>query len=242
MSIHGKGNSETNMRKMDWNGNIYNGRDFPLGYRVNILPQGENDNGHKSGGIIESAICPNCTRHLFAAFKFNNNDPRIRKLKIWNDQVFPILVCPACALYMEPYWVIISGNNEIKIIGGERDGGEILQDIETPYEERCVSLTELLPSEYPTHDDVVESFVRRTLAPGVYHQLGGLPSVGGYVELDCCECGSLMKFAGIVDYDDQNIPLYENDHQPVALIIGDGDRLHIFTCIMCNVIGLKWNH
>lgn len=53
-----------------------------------------------------------------------------------------------------------------------------------------------------------------------------------------------MRFAGIVDYDDLNAPLYEKydngDQEPVALVIGDMDSLHYFTCPEGAVVGLKW--
>ena len=73
-----------------------------------------------------------------------------------------------------------------------------------------------------------------------HEQIGGKPIKGKDVELACVECGENMRFAGILDYDDLNVPLYEDEHRPVALIIGDSDCINFYTCLSCQVIGLKW--
>jgi hypothetical protein len=50
-----------------------------------------------------------------------------------------------------------------------------------------------------------------------------------------------MQFAGIVDYDDMHVPLYSNN-EPLALVIGDVDCLHLFTCQKCSMLGVKWQY
>jgi hypothetical protein len=49
-----------------------------------------------------------------------------------------------------------------------------------------------------------------------------------------------MQFGGIIDYDDRNVPLFETGRRPVALIIGDMDRLYWYVCGPCRVIGFDW--
>jgi hypothetical protein len=193
----------------------------------------------RSIGVIKEVACPNCEKELFPVFKLSMSDKRIRDLKLWNEEFLQVLVCPSCALCMEPYWILFR-DGKIAIRGGERDGGGILQDINTPYESRLIKLEPLVAEDYPLTEKSHKAFIRRMRPPGIYHQIGGLPNRGGYADMTCCECGKSMSFAGIVDYDDSNVPLTENDHEPVALIIGDMNWLHYFTCAACAVIGVRW--
>lgn len=100
----------------------------------------------------------------------------------------------------------------------------------------------LIAEDYPTTEELAVELSLRKRHDGVYHQLGGVPFRGGYDELPCCKCKCPMNFAGCVDYDDLNVPLYEGEQrEPIALIIGDRDCLNIFTCKDCACIGVKWN-
>jgi hypothetical protein len=200
---------------------------------------------HSSGGAMAGASaavdCPNCGQPLFPVFKISNSDPAVRALGIWTLPVLQVLVCPACALYMEPYWILFS-EDAVSIEGGERDGGKILQEIEAPYSSRMITLRQLGEEESPESDEVREALLSRKVAPGVYHQLCGLPFRRDEGPLSCCVCSKPMLFGGIVDSDDLNVPLYEPVKRPVALIIGDSDCLHFFTCAQCSVVGVRWQH
>lgn len=235
------------MRRSDWNGDVYIGSLLPAGCRINILensPSAGEGYQHMSGVLNgrnkELPVCPNCFRAMFPVFDLDASDPQIAALNIWGKERLSIYVCPSCALYMKPYWVVLK--NSPNVVGGERDGGEIMQDIQMPYGCRNVELRHLTAEDYPVNRQLISSFHSREHGSGVYHQIGGIPYRGGYDELECCCCGSLMKFAGCVDYDDLNVPLYEGEGQPVALIIGDSDCLNWFTCTVCRVVGFNWNH
>jgi hypothetical protein len=235
----------------DWKDEIFIGNQLPPGYRLHILGKDESETVdpkiHFSGdhleGDFDHVLCPNCSRPLFPIFKLDLRDKRVRDLGLWAKEYLQVLVCPSCAFYTKPYWIRFH-SGVIEVRGGRRDDGKILQDIVTPYESRVIKLESLVAEDYPLSKQSVLAFHTRTRPPGVYHQIGGLPKTRGYDEMNCCDCGKSMRFAGIVDYDDLNAPLYEkydNGHQePVALVIGDMDSLHYFTCPECAVIGIKW--
>jgi len=207
----------------------------PAGFRIlisgeTLVRQGAGIFAHSCGGEVivpegKQPACPNCGQLLFPVLKLDCLDPSVSALNLWRLPLLQVVVCPACALYMEPYWIDFrSGALEIK--GGERDDGAPLQEIEVPYEERLVRLLPL------GHDD--------GQALGVHHQLGGRPFKRSEQEMLCCECHQRMIFAGVVDNDDLNVPLYEPIRRPVSLIIGDGDCLNWYTCSTCQVIGVCW--
>jgi hypothetical protein len=139
---------------------------------------------------------------------------------------------------MEPYWVRFTRDG-VAIEGGCREDPNVLQLIETPYESRPIELRTLAPDECPRTENQSNA-LRPQVPPGVYHQLGGLPTHESREPMDCIDCSRAMMFGGVVDYDDTNVPLYEPVRRPVALIIGDGDCLHFFACRRCDVIGIRW--
>jgi hypothetical protein len=169
-------------------------------------------------------------------FKVGTADEKISELEIWNRALLEVLVCPRCALYMEPYWIRYT-SDRATVTGGERDGGDVLLDIVWPYEERDLRLRVLDPDEGALK---ASSSIERPT--GVCHQIGGLPFRVGRGPMICPVCAQAMKFSGIVDYDDESVPLYETPMSPVALIIGDRDCLNFFTCRGCSVVGLTWAH
>jgi hypothetical protein len=140
---------------------------------------------------------------------------------------------------MAPYWLRFV-RDDVIVVGGDREDPNVLQEIESPYEARPIELRRLVADEYPTTDARRDALRRRQVPPGVYHQLGGMPIRDSGTPLICPDCSKAMMFGGIVDYDDSNVPLYEPVRRPVALIIGDGDCLHFFTCRECDVIGVVW--
>jgi hypothetical protein len=211
------------------------------GFRIVIRQTGTSP--HQCGGDVvgvrAAPKCPNCGQLIFPVFRIDNQDPSVAALELWDLPLLQVLVCPSCALYMEPYWVRFD-DDAITIEGGERDGGDVLQKIESPYEVRPIEL-ESLDTGIIT-DSTRLRLLSREIPPGIYHQLGGEPFRGSLQPLSCYRCSNVMIFAGIVDYDDANVPLYEPVRRPVALIIGDGDCLHFFTCRSCAVVGLRWQH
>lgn len=199
---------------------------------------------HYTGvGNVTSAVrceCPNCGNIMFPAMNFGFPDENLESIIAWSYPVLHILFCPFCAFYMEPYWIRHTKAG-VAVMGGCRDGGEVLQDIETPYLCREISLKPLVAEDYPIDPERIECLLSRKREPGVYHQIGGMPIKGCNENLKCCDCSREMKFAGILDYDDLNVPLYENNHSPVSLIIGDYDSLNIYLCEECSVVGLSWS-
>lgn len=217
----------------------------PIGVRVLF---GETDfleescNRYTGVGNVRSATicdCPNCSSVLFPAMNFLFPDKILGSIIEWSNSSLRVLFCPFCAFYIEPYWIRHREEN-IEIVGGYRDGGEILQKIQTPYRCREILLSSLALEDYPSDEKKLSDLLGRLREPGVYHQIGGSPIRGQHDHLECCDCAQKMKFAGILDYDDLNVPLYEEVHAPVALIIGDYASMNIFSCGECSVIGLKW--
>ena len=86
----------------------------------------------------------------------------------------------------------------------------------------------------------IDKLNNREIDDGVYHQLGGIPFKDVYYKCQCTECLNEMKFSGIIDYDDLNIPLYENEGNPVSLIIGDYDCINFYICNTCSYICYHW--
>lgn len=233
------------MNKEDWNGDIFTGTNIPVGYRISILDSKKIQASNHISGVGPAnksslPLCPNCSRNLFPVFDLDCSDPKIIELQLWPDPRIIVFVCASCALYMRPYWIEYDKN--IRIIGGERDGGRILQDVAENYTARTIQLVKLDTIEFPTTEEYSKNLDLRKIGSGIYHQIGGLPFRGGYDEIECTNCHGPMKYAGCIDYDDLHVPLYENDGQPVALIIGDYDCLNWFTCCRCKTIGVKWNY
>jgi hypothetical protein len=237
------------MKPADRHDNLYVGKKLPPGYRLEILPKGKRSKGgHHAGGQLAGPVkdvpCPNCNRPLFPVFRLNLADDRVARLRLWDLPFLNVLVCPCCALSMEAYWTRFGP--EIEVMGGERDGGQLLNpDIDVPYETRAMRLVALKSDDYPLTEETIAAHGRRIRAPGVYHQLGGLPFRYSAAwdwppVMNCCACDKSMTFAGVVDYDTLNVPLYERGGHPVALIIGDNDCLYWFTCRKCHTIGFQW--
>jgi hypothetical protein len=232
------------MNPTDWDGNLYVGKTYPPGYRIEILSAEEESiepplhfSGGEMDGAVKEVLCPNCTKPLFPVFRLSLADPRVADLGLWNQSSLQLLSCPFCGLYMEPYWVCF--HSTIEVIGGERDGGQLLNPyINLPYDQRRIRLVALRPSDFPSTEETCHAHRTRAKPPGVYHQIGGVPF--RYSKMACCKCKQPMIFAGIIDDDDLNVPLYEGNRQPVALVIGDNDRLYFFTCVKCHIIGLQW--
>jgi hypothetical protein len=183
---------------------------------------------HVSGGAsLHGTACPNCSAPLFPVFRLSVGDPSVRRLELWPEGLLEVLVCPRCALYLSPYWVHY-GDGRATVHGGRRDGGEVIQGIDHPYDSRAIELRPLALG------DGEGGGARRPR-----HQLGGTPFRRSASGMTCVVCGEPMRFAGVVDDDDENVPLYENGGTPVALVIGDCDCLHVFTCSACRVVGLS---
>ncbi len=211
---------------------------MPPGYRINILPAGAPATPHKSGARDGDGLsplpCPNCDRPLFPALDLDFRDPRLAVLSLWNLPRLTVYFCPACFLYTEPFFIEYTPTGP-RVHGGYRDGGQVIHHICLPYEWRPIELTTL-----PATVDL-PAILSRQAGEGVYHQIGGAPSLSPSTLTACPLCTQEMKFAGILDNDDLNIPLYEDDHRPISLIIGDEDCMHLYTCTECHVLGLKWS-
>jgi hypothetical protein len=216
-----------------------------IGYRIDILEQGESGTDACYCGIARNAPsldckCPNCSRAMFPIFDIDTKAVDLTLFKNWNSTRIIVFVCPSCFLYMEPYYIFQEDAKAPQIMGGFRDEGEVVNHIDFPYTFRSLRLRELVKGELADSQEQIGQYVSRHIENGIYHQLGGLPFKGVNSHLECCNCGTSMSFAGIVDYDDLTVPLYENNGEPVSLIIGDSDCLNIYICPECSILGLLW--
>jgi hypothetical protein len=218
---------------------------LPPGFRVHIDEAnhfGVHATRYMGVGNLTDPVCcdcPNCCNPLFPALNFQFPDAVLSRVIDWNHPWLHIVFCPFCALYMAPYW-IRHIDQAVEIVGGFRDGGDILTNIELPYACREISLAPLVDEDYPIDEAKLHELRARRHGDGVYHQIGGVPIKGQGDSMSCCDCGEPMRFAGILDSDDLHAPLYEENHSPVALIIGDADSLNIFSCVTCSVVGVRW--
>jgi hypothetical protein len=191
---------------------------------------------HRSGGTSRfNTLCPNCAGTMLPVFSLATSDPRVRELGLWSGDVIEVLVCPRCPFYFKPYWVHYTENQAV-VLGGNCDGEPPFEDFE-PYEVRAISLRALEPWEPGG-----SAYVERPRPRQVCHQLGGRPFSQSprALHLTCPLCRSRMQFSGVVDYDDHNVPLRSTTGIATALIIGDADCLHWFTCNSCHVVGFDW--
>lgn len=184
-------------------------------------------------------LCPNCANQMLPALNLDFSDPRLVSLGVWPKRYLNVLFCPFCAFYMEPYFVDFSSGS-LLVTGGCRRFPDVLNPIELPYGFREISLRPFAAEERPDNAAFAHAVRVRTWGSGVYHQVGGPNLHPSLPALGCPSCGSQMALVGILDYDDLNIPLYEEDHRPVALIIGDGDSMAFFCCLSCLVVGMRW--
>lgn len=217
-----------------------------LGFRINIAADDavprrvRHFSGYhpdQAGAVLKD--CPCCTRQMFPALNLDFSDSSLASLNLWSLPFLNVLFCPSCGFYMKPYWLRYV-DKEIEVLGGDRSSDEILQNVEAPDRIRSISLRQLTHDDDPSSEIVIRGYRSRSREEGVYHQIGGKPFRGRDEELDCPECGMAMQFAGVLDSDDLNVPLYEDEHSPVALIVGDGDCMNFYTCQRCHVIGLLW--
>jgi hypothetical protein len=219
---------------------------MPIGYRIVISPQNHHDGEyiHHSGFSVDYGTslspCPNCRKNMFPAITLDFHDPLLRGLQIWNHPTLTLLFCPSCAFFMTPYY--IDAQTGSVIAGGRLDGGKLVNPyMETIYESRTLHLAS--PQALESAEAFLTSlkdYRSRRMEEGVYHQIGGLPIFGRHISMVCCKCSSHMIFGGILDYDDLNIPLYESNHQPVSLIVGDKNSMNYYLCRSCSIIGMAW--
>lgn len=212
-----------------------------LGYRIAICSDDHTESKlpeHYTGGT-STTPCPNCGQLFFPVFNIDCTSDICKKLDIWELQRFIAYVCPACALYMDPYWIQYDGDSVVDVIGGYREDASKIQNIETPYSVRSITLSEI-DTEVYLSTEVNDLYSNRKAENGVYHQLGGIPITQLPDSMICPRCSNVMDYAGIIDYDDLNVPLYEDNHRPVALIIGDLDSIYLYTCKQCSIIGYRW--
>lgn len=196
-----------------------------IGYRIKILEENVEERFcvHFSGGAEATYCCPNCNRELFPVFTIDSNDIKVKSIIHWKEESLTIYFCPSCCFYMEDYWLEYKNNTLVGVYGGELDGGDVIQEIDFPFLKREVLL------EMLTDGEEINSLPK--------HQIGGRPYLDVKYQMDCQGCRKSMPFLGVLAYDDLNIPLYENNGDPVALIIGDYDCMNIYSCVDCSILG-----
>lgn len=204
------------------------------GFRLEI--QGEDWNCdelpmHYCGGK-SYCDCPSCNRAMFTAFNLELVNSELSNLNQWSWERLIVTFCPSCAFYMKPYWI---KQTSVSVVGGNLERpSTVINNVTDSYPVRKIQIREIAGN----FDR--KEYLTRSVEPGVYHQIGGRPFKSDTVSIGCCECGGKMEFLGILDYDDLNVPLYEDGHNPVALIIGDYDCMNLYSCIGCAVVGLVW--
>ena len=203
-----------------------------IGFRISIKDHPpQSSELHYSGGSPSDesrCLCPNCAGEMFPAFNLWAKDFRVISVIEWKHQFLRIFYCPHCSLHLKDY-EITAAESGYRVDGGYRDGEKSNPHVDLPFTASAISL-DPLPLEYPTND-----YETRKAEDGIYHQLGGRPiwdSLAG----DCTSCRNEMRFIGIMDYDDNSVPLFENGGEALAMVIGDMDCMNLYGCSKCSMI------
>lgn len=179
--------------------------------------------------------CPNCEQPMFPVFTIKRAIAGLPQDEIYDEHGFiTIDVCPSCSHSLQNYYVKNDGALRVAYFGFIDKLGPS-NYIDQPFESRSVKLTPV-PLHFWGDDDFLTKYFDRKLLAGVLHQLGGKKMKKERVPLEkCLCCGDKLTFFATVDYDDLNIPIYENQ-EARALIIGDMQSLNVFSCESCNAL------
>lgn len=223
---------------------------LPVGYRIFI--EGDvQDNPtntayqHSSGGEIEGNYsktnCPICSTQLFPIFKFDHLDQRVLALNLWDLPFLQVLVCPYCFFGYMPYWIWFQ-EKQIEVEYEDFDTSYLPPKDESgsefSYETVSISLDLLQENDYPISNEIIKAFINRQREPGIYHQLGGVSPTGDSGQMKCNRCKLEMVFAGVIDSDTENVPIYQNEEM-IGFLIADCHKLYFYTCKPCHVIGVQ---
>lgn len=203
-----------------------------LPFRIHILPDdfhGTSAAAYSGSGSVASApdvACPNCNLAMFPALNFESTE-LVNCQDYFGSDFASFLFCPSCAHHLSPYWIRL---RKMEVVGGFTDDGEVLVNVCRPYKARLVELREI---------NVGPTYLDRNAGTGIYHQIGGVPIIGKNQMMHCCDCNGPMEFAGLLDSDNLNVPLYENSESPLSLMIADDGCLNVYCCASCAVLGMQ---
>jgi len=229
----------------NWDGNPIH---VPPGTRV-PAPNSEPTDAriHKCGGQFKSGRvpCPGCKTDLFPMFRLDMSDPRVAEVVAWPLPTLEMPVCPGCILFHCDYSVDFTQTpfsiSSAQLPADEKPFGDLV----TPYETRDVTLRPLEPHEYPDSEELCDY---------EGHQIGGIPPrwYSEYQNNECPKCNRIMRYAAVIHYDSENVPLFETYTQkldrsnsrvvqsPVAFSLGDCKSYYVFTCYECVVLTYRF--
>ncbi|WP_116808200.1 hypothetical protein [Steroidobacter cummioxidans] len=172
---------------------------------------------------------------MFPVLNFASPIPGITwRSELGVDGVLSLDVCPSCSHSLNNYYVTIEAAGR-KAAGGFMDEGGPVWELDLPFGSRRVDLQPISVSFWDDLD-AQEEYLSRRLLEGVYHQVGGRAVKTCRDPIDECQrCGGRVDFFAVIDYDDLNVPLYE-EAQPRSLIIGDMRSLNVYLCRQCPTI------
>lgn len=235
----------------DWTGSLYNGPKVS-GWRVVIQPvnfasvdaeiqhylnQIAFSDRHVSGHADPVVTCPDCSSPMCAFFSFDNRDPRISSLGIWNLDRLDVFVCVDCDLIYGDYWVTFG--DTISIASGKTWTEGRMMQIDKPFQVCSVALVPLEAEDFPTTARLHRLLKSGHRLPRVLHQVGGVPYASGYASMMCIHCNLPMQFAGVI-CTDEIFRYFSEKGRSRCFRIGDGDCLHYFTCQTCCTIGTQF--
>lgn len=180
--------------------------------------------------VPQRCICPNCNADMFPSISYSQSVAAGWNSLFYSAGFLTLYVCVECALHLSNYSVRYERSRRI-VNGGYRNA-PAYRKIDTPFQSRAVKLV-CIEKDFWTDGVRIEEYAERLLLNGIYHQIGGQPLRKPRQPLEqCSHCSELVQFFGVIDYDDQNVPLYE-DGRPLALDIGDLNCLNVYLCNFC---------
>lgn len=177
--------------------------------------------------------CPNCNEPMFPVFTLNKEAGIFpENPNFYRAERITLDVCASCSHSLKNYYIKFEDGVRTAHLG-YIDGRGVSNKIDKPFQSRKVSLLEVAESEW-RNQNFVEMIRNKAILDGVLHQLGGVKLLEEVDPISSCLCcGGELSFFAKIDYDDLNVPLYE-DGEPSALIIGDMGSLNVYFCDLCS--------
>jgi len=210
-----------------------------IGYWALITQDTASPDASAYSGVLHTeqplCSCPSCKLPMFPVLNVARPIQGIAwRSELCVDGVLSLDVCPNCSHSLNNYYVTIAAGGRTAGVGFMDDGGPRWV-IDMPFRCRQVDL-QPIPASFWNDADEQEEYLTRQLLKGVYHQVGGQAVKPCRDPIDQCQrCGGSVEFFGVIDYDDLNVPLYEEEN-PRSLLIGDMRSLNVYLCRQCPTI------